>query len=182
MRIVPLLLTLSIALFSATSVEKKIDKNQKNLKTKIADGKNISSKLNDVAKDILKEKKKLKDINSQIANLRRNINKNENTVKSKVLDLKDLTIQNTNLMENKKKLEKKIIKVIAEDFSFYLISDKNYQDSSDNILAEEVVNKIGIIMQKEFLKLSHNYDEINKKISIQNSQIKNIKTSIKKLK
>ncbi len=182
MRILFLVLVLNIALFSAANIEKKIDKNQKYLKSKTVTKKSISLKLNDIAKNILKEEKNLSKIKIQIINLGKSIAKNQNIVKDKEVNLKDLATQNMQLIRNKKELEKKIVKIIAEDFSFYLISDKDYQDSSDNILVEEVVDKIGIIMQKEFSKLSRDYDKINRRIDIQNSQIKDIKTSIKELK
>ena len=182
MRILFLVLALNIVLFSAANIEKKIDKNQKYLKSKTVTKKSISLKLNDIAKSILKEEKNLSKIKIQIINLGKSIAKNQNIVKDKEVNLKDLATQNMQLIRNKKELEKKIVKIIAEDFSFYLISDKNYQDSSDNILVEEVVDKIGIIMQKEFAKLSRDYDKINRRIDIQNSQIKDIKTSIKELK
>ncbi len=182
MRLLLLFLALHVTLFSAQSVEKKIFTNQKNLKSKSKVERSINRKLKDVAKDIQNEEKKLSNIKLQIENLGRNIAKNEHIVKDKEINLKDLATQNVKLIRNKKELEKKIVKVIAEDFSFYLISDKGYQDSSDNILVEEAVDKIGIIMQKEFSKLSRDYDKINKKIDVQNSQIKDIKVSIKNLK
>jgi len=182
MRILFLFLALHVALFATLSVEKKIDKNRKNLKSKAAVERTISRKLNDIAKDIQKEEKNLSNIKIQIINLGKSIARNENVVKDKEVNLKDLATQNMKLIRDKKELEKKIVKIIAEDFSFYLISDKEYQDSSDNILVEEAVDKIGIIMQKEFSKLSRDYDKINKKIDVQNAQIKDIKTSIKELK
>ncbi len=182
MRILLVILALHVTIFAALSVEKKIVTNQKNLKSKSKVGRNINRKLNDVAKDILKEEKKLNSIKKQIEDLGKNIARNENIVKVKEVNLKDLATQNMKLIKSKRELEKKIVKIIAEDFSFYLISDKNYQDSSENILVEEAVDKIGIIMQKEFSKLSHDYDKINTKIDVQNSQIKSIKSSIEVLK
>ncbi len=182
MRILLFIFILHLTLFAAISVETKIVKNQKYLKSKSKVERSINRKLNDVAKDILKVQKKLKSVNSQIEYLGKNIAKNENVVKDKEINLKDLATQNIKLIRNKKSLEQKIVKIIANDFAFYLISGKDYQDSSENILVEEAVDKIGIIMQKEFSKLSRDYDRINKKIDVQNTQIKDIKESIEKLK
>ncbi|HIP29755.1 MAG TPA: M23 family metallopeptidase [Sulfurospirillum arcachonense] len=182
MRIFLFILALHVTLFAAISTDKKIVTKQKDLKSKSKVERSISRRLNDVAKDILKEEKNLTSIKKQIDNLGKNIAKNENIVKDKEVNLKHLVTQNMKLIKNKSELEKRIVKIIAEDFSFYLISDKNYQDSSDNILVEEAVDKIGIIMQKEFSKLSRDYDRINKRIDVQNSQIKSIKSSITTLK
>ena len=182
MRIFLFILVLHATLFAALSTDKKIVTKQKDLKSKSKVERSINRRLNDVAKDILKEEKNLINIKKQIDNLGKNIAKNENIVKDKEVNLKHLVTQNMKLIKNKSELEKRIVKIIAEDFSFYLISDKNYQDSSDNILVEEAVDKIGIIMQKEFLKLSRDYDRINKRIDVQNSQVKSIKSSITTLK
>jgi len=182
MRVLLFVLALHVVLFATVSVDKKIVIKQKNLKSKSRVERNISRKLNDVARDILKEEKNLSSIKERIESLGKNIAKNENIVKDKEVNLKSLAIHNMKLIKNKRELENKIVKIIAEDFSFYLITDKNYQDSSENILVEEAVDKIGIIMQKEFAKLSRDYDKINEKIDVQNSQIKNIKSSIETLK
>ena len=182
MRIFLFILALHATLFAALSTDKKIATKQKDLKSKSKVERSINRRLNDVAKDILKEEKNLTSIKKQIDNLGKNIAKNENIVKDKEINLKHLATQNIRLIKNKSELEKRIVKIIAEDFSFYLISDKNYQDSSDNILVEEAVDKIGIIMQKEFSKLSRDYDRINKRIDVQNSQIKSIKNPITTLK
>jgi len=182
MRLVFILLILHVALFGVKNVDQKIVKNQISLKSKSKVERNINKKLKDVAKDIQKEEKKLNSIVFQIKDLEKNIAKNKNIVKDKEINLKDLATQNLSLIGKKKDLEEKIIKVIAEDFSFYLVSDKEYMDSSDSILVDETIDKIGVIIQKEFNKLSHDYEKINKRIDLQNIQIKNIKNSILELK
>lgn len=182
MRYILIVLFLHVTLFSAANTQKKIITSQKDLKSKTKVERSITRKLNDIAKGILGEEKNLKTIKTKIGNLSKNIEKNKNVVKDKEVNLKDLAKQNIKLIIKKKDLEQKIVKVIAEDFSFYLISDKNYLDSADSILVEEAVDKIGVIIQKEFSKLSYDYDNINKRIDLQNTQITDIKSFIKKLK
>jgi len=182
MRFLWLILAIHVILFSSTNINKKIVTGQKNLKSKSKTERSINRKLNDIAKDIQKEEKKLKYIKVQIDYFGKNIAKNRNIVKNKEVNLRSLAMQTVKLIKDKRGLEKKIVKIIAEDFSFYLISNKNYNSSSDNIIVEEAVDKIGIIMQKEFKKLSRDYEKINKKIDGQNSQIKDIKSSIENLK
>lgn len=181
MRFFLFLLVLHVTILSAADVEQKILTNQKNLKSKSKVERNINKKLNDIAEDIQKEEKNLSYIESQIEDLGKNIARNENIVKDKEINLKDLTSQNLSLMDKKQDLEERIIKVIAEDFSFYLISDKDYLDSADSILVDETVDKIGVIIQKEFKKLSNDYEKINEKIEVQNVQIKKLKDSIEDL-
>lgn len=182
MRFILAFLLLHVTLYSATSIENKIGLNQKNLKSKSKVERSINKKLNDVVDDIQKEEKNINRIVSNIDNLEKDIAKNKNIVKDKEINLKDLTTQNIALIGKKKDLEEKIVKVIAEDFSFYLISDKDYIDSYESILVDETVDKIGVIIQKEFNKLTNDYEKINSKIDVQNRQIKDIKNDILDLK
>jgi murein DD-endopeptidase MepM/ murein hydrolase activator NlpD len=182
MKILFMIFVLNTIMFAAINTEKKIIINQNNLKSKTKVERAITRKLNDIADDILKEEKNLENIINNINNLGQDIEKNINIVKDKEVNLKDLAKKNISLIIKKKDLEEKIVKIIAEDFSFYLISDKNYLDSSESILVEETVDKIGVIMQKEFSKLSNEYNNINQKIDTQNIQIQDIKNFISELK
>jgi murein DD-endopeptidase MepM/ murein hydrolase activator NlpD len=169
-------------IFASTSIDTKIADKASTLKQKSKIERKIAKKLKDVAKEILQEQHELKKIASRIDFLTRNIEKNRNLVKDKEENLKDLTKQNSSLVEVRKKLEDKIIRIIAQDFSFYLITDRGYLDSSDSILVEEILDKMGVIMQKEFAKLSREYKHINSKIEVQNGQIHDLRSSIEELK
>ncbi len=74
--------------------------------------------MNDVAKDIIKEEKKLSNIKSEITNLGKNITRNENVVKDKEINLKHLATQNVKLIRDKRELEKKIVKNYCRRFFF----------------------------------------------------------------
>ena len=182
MRFLFLFLAFHIALFSATTLEKKIISQKKILKSKSKTERTINRKLSSIVKDIQKEERSLKKLSKQIVDAQREIAKNESVIKDKQSNLQDLATQNISLIGKKKDLEDKIIKVIAEDFSFYLIADQDYLDSSQSILIDATVSKIGVIIQKEFSKLSHDYEKINKKISVQNNQIQDLKKFIQNLK
>jgi len=182
MRFLFLFLAFHIALFSATTLEKKIISHKKILKSKSKTERTINRKLSSIVKDIQKEERSLKKLSKQIVDAQREIAKSESVIKDKQINLKDLAMQNLGLIGKKKDLEKKIIKVIAKDFSFYLITGEDYLDSSESILIDETVDKIGVIIQKEFSKLSYDYEKINKKISVQNAQIQDLKKFIQSLK
>lgn len=182
MKAVVFFLTCTLFAFAATNVENKIATQQKNLQAKSKTERSISRKLKDIAKDILQEQKRLKDINAKLDKISKNIAKNQLLLQDKEENLKELDQQNKALVEKKQELEDKIIKIIAEDFSFYLITDQSYMDSTDSILVDEVLEKMEVIVQKEFAKLSQEYVKINKQIDTQNKQIKDVKSFITKLK
>lgn len=182
MKIFFFLYLIHAVLFAASTLDTKIDQNQNSLKSKSQVKQDISKKLNTVANDIIREDKKLKSIIKEIDNLEKHIEANKNTVKDKESSLEDLAKKNMALLETKRELEDKIIKIIAEDFAYYLVSDQNYQDNSEAILVDEVLEKMGVIIKKELSKLTADYEKINKKIDIQNNQIVDLKGYIGDLK
>ncbi|WP_458701206.1 murein hydrolase activator EnvC family protein [Sulfurospirillum sp. 1307] len=183
MRILLVFAFLHVALFGATSTyDKKIVASKNELKTKSTLERKISRRLKDIAKDITTEQKRLNKIKNEIESLSKNIASSENVVNAKETNLVYLTKQNLELINKKKELEEKIVKLIAEDFSFYIISDKDYIDSKESIIADEVIDKIGVIVKKEISNLTYEYEKINKRIELQSSQIKNIKKEIEDLK
>ncbi len=182
MKLVLLLFFIFSFSFCATTVDDKINAKKSDLREKSQLERSISKKLKDVAKEILDEQEELSNITKEIDRLTISIEQNKNLIKDKEENLVDLSNQNKNLVEIKKKLEEKIIKIIAQDFSFYLITDKDYLDSADSILVEEVLDKMDVIMRKEFSKLSREYKHINTRIEVQATQILELRTSIEELK
>lgn len=168
--------------FANTNIDAKIAAQSSTLKQKSQIERKIAKKLKDVAQDILQEQQELEDITKQLDILSQKIETNNNLVKDKEENLQDLTKQNLALLNVRKKLEDKIVRIIAQDFSFYLITDKGYLDSEDSILVEEVLDKMDVIMQKEFTRLSKEYQHLNQKIEVQNGQIQDLRSSIQQLK
>ena len=70
----------------------------------------------------------------------------------------------------------KIIKIIAEDFAFYLIADSEYVENDDGVLVDEVLQKMDIIIRKEFGRLASDYKQVNEQINSQSQEIKTIRS------
>lgn len=182
MKIFLFLVLLHVSFLHASDINTKINQKQSSLESQSRAQQDISKKLESVANDILSEDKKLQSIIDEIENLEKHIEANKNIVKDKESNLEDLAKKNITLMETKRELEDKIIKIIAEDFAYYLVSDQNYLDNSEAILVDEVLEKMGVIIKKELSKLTADYETINKKIDTQNNQIVDLKSSIEDLK
>ena len=86
------------------------------------------------------------------------------------------------LSSQKKDLEDKIIKIIAEDFAFYLIADSEYVENDDGVLVDEVLQKMDIIIRKEFGRLANDYKQVNEQINSQSQEIKTIRSEIQSAK
>jgi septal ring factor EnvC (AmiA/AmiB activator) len=168
------LLPLMIFAASSANTAQKIDEKAKTLQEKMQTEKQIHGKLQDIASDIVNEEKDIEKIKDKIEELGRTINDSQEVVQQKSEYLDKLTKDTQALSSQKKGLEQKIIKIIAEDFSFYLVSDSDYLDNEDGILVDEVLQKMDTIMRKEFGKLASDYKQVNDQIYSQSQEIKTI--------
>ena len=161
-------------LMSAPSTTQKIDEKAKTLEEKLQTEKKIHGKLHDIANEIMNEEKDIEKIKDKIEDLSKNINESQEVVQRKNEYLEKLTKDTQVLSTQKKDLEQKIIKIIAEDFSFYLVSDSGYLDNEDGILVDEVLQKMDTILRKEFGKLATDYKQVNDQIYSQSQEIKTL--------
>ncbi len=167
---------------AATNTTQKIDEKSKTLQEKIQTEKKIHGKLHDIANEIVAEEKNIEKIKEKIENLSNNITDSQEVISQKKEQLEKLTKDTQALSSQKKDLEQKIIKIIAEDFSFYLITDSEYLDNEDNILVDEILSKMDAIMRKEFGKLATDYKQVNDQIYSQSQEIKSIHGEIQSAK
>jgi septal ring factor EnvC (AmiA/AmiB activator) len=178
---VALLLPL-LVIAAPNNTAQKIDEKAKTLQDRLQAEKQIHGKLQDIASDIVEGEKEIEKIKDKIENLTNTIDESQETVARKSEYLEKLTKDTQQLSSQKKDLEQKIIKIIAEDFSFYLVSDSDYLDNEDGILVDEVLQKMDTIMRKEFGKLSADYKQINDQITSQSQEIKTIHGDIQSAK
>ena len=177
-----LALVLPLACIGAPNTTQKITEKSKTLEEKMQTEKQLHGKLQDIANDIMNEEKNIEKIKDKIADLSQNISESQEAVQRKYEYLDKLTKDTQQLSSLKKDLEQKIIKIIAEDFSFYLVSDSDYLDNEDGILVDEVLQKMDTIMRKEFSKLASDYKLINDQIYSQSQEIKTIHGEIQSAK
>ena len=163
-----------ITFAAPANTTQKIDEKAKTLQEKLQAEKQIHGKLQDIANDIVEGEKDIEKIKDKIEEIGRTINDSQEVVQRKSEYLDKLTKDTQVLSSQKKDLEQKIIKIIAEDFSFYLVSDSDYLDNEDGILVDEVLQKMDTIMRKEFGKLASDYKQVNEQISSQSQEIKTI--------
>ncbi|NOX16135.1 MAG: peptidoglycan DD-metalloendopeptidase family protein [Epsilonproteobacteria bacterium] len=173
-------LFLSLIIISSleASTQKKIRQQSNYLNSKGRLERRISRKLQDVAKEIISKINAIKILTRRIDSLDKSIVQNEAMVIAKKKILNSLLNNNKELSKRKKDLEKKIINIIAKDFSYFLISDRNYIETKDSILIEEIMDKMDIILRKEFSVIARNYEKINKNISSHEKKIDNIRVKI----
>jgi len=181
-RLCAIVLLLSSFVWGATNTHQKITEKTKTLHDTMATEKKIQGKLQDVANEIVAEEKAIETIKDKIESLTQMILQSQNAVERKYEYLEKLTKDTQVLSSQKKALEDKIIKIIAEDFAFYLISDSEYMDNEDGVLVDEVLKKMDIIIRKEFGKLANDYKHVNEQIYTQSQEVKTIRAEIQSAK
>jgi septal ring factor EnvC (AmiA/AmiB activator) len=180
-RLVILCALVSSLVWGANTVQ-KIDEKTKTLHDTMQTEKKIQGKLQDVASEIVAEEKAIEKIKETIDTLTQTILQSQSAVEKKYEHLEKLTKDTQMLSSQKKVLEDKIIKIIAEDFAFYLIADSEYMDNEDGVLVDEVLQKMDIIIRKEFGKLAQDYKQVNEQIYAQSQEVKTIRSEIQSAK
>jgi len=180
-RLLVSMLLFSVCAFGANTGQ-KITEKTKTLRDTMETEKKIQGKLQDVASEIVAEEKAIESIKEKIETLTQTILQSQNMVERKYEYLEKLTKDTQLLSTQKKALENKIIKIIAEDFAFYLISDSEYMDNEDGVLVDEVLKKMDIIIRKEFGKLAQDYKQVNDQIYTQSQEVKTIRAEIQSAK
>ncbi|AFL68004.1 murein hydrolase activator EnvC family protein [Sulfurospirillum barnesii] len=166
----------------SANTDLKITEKSKTLKSTLEAEKQLHGKLQDIASDIIEEEKNIEKVKEKIESLSKNIDASQESVTRKQEYLERLVKDTQVLSLKKKDLEHKLIKIIAEDFSFYLISDGEYSDNEEGVLVDEVLQKMDIIMRKELGQLGNEYKQINDQILSQSTEIKTIHTDIQSAK
>ena len=166
---------------SANTVQ-KINEKAKILEDKVQIERKIHGKLQDVASEIVSQEHEIEKIKEKIETLQQTILQSQSVVERKYEYLEKLTKETHVLSSQKKDLEDKIIKIIAEDFAFYLIADSEYVENDDGVLVDEVLQKMDIIIRKEFGRLANDYKQVNEQINSQSQEIKTIRSEIQSAK
>ncbi|MDD3342929.1 MAG: peptidoglycan DD-metalloendopeptidase family protein [Sulfurospirillaceae bacterium] len=166
----------------ASNTAQKINEKAKSLEDTAKIEQKLHGKLQDIANEIVNEEKNIEKIKHMVEELAKNISESQETIQKKYQYLEKLTQDTQMLSSLKKDLEDKIIKIIAEDFSFYLISDSGYVDNEDGILVDDVLQKMDIIIRKELGKLATDYKQVNEQIYSQTNEVKSIRQEIQNAK
>ena len=167
--------------WGASTVD-KIHEKTKILENKVQTERQIHGKMQDVASEIIAEEAAIEKIKEKIGNLEENILQSQNEIAKKGGNLERLTKDTQTLLTQKKELEEKITKIIAEDFSFYLMTEREYIDSKDSVLVDEIIHQMDTVLSKEFTKLTKEYKSTHEQIQSQSKEMKNIHADLKNAK
>jgi len=104
------------------------------------------------------------------------------SAKSAGNELDELVNQNKNLTQSQKDIQKSIVRIISDEFSFDLIMPKEYAEGEDSIIATEILSKLNSVLKDDFNALAKQYESTQNLIKTQNDKIEGIKSNLKNFK
>ena len=138
MKLLSALLFLSFIL-NAASVDKKIEKTTSAINDKKSEYSSVSSKLDETAKEIIKQKMQLDQLQIKLKDLETQLATKESTYKSSIAELASLTSTQTTLQKNQDDIQQKLIFNIARMASLTMLMDKKEPSNIDSIMSAEVI-------------------------------------------
>ena len=139
----------------------------------------LNKKLEDLASDILKGEKSLKDLSLQIESLNSQTSKLEASAKAQNQELNALTSQNEVLLKSKSKMEAKLISLMAKDFAYDLPIPQGYIESEESFMVFEILGSLNKVLNEEIFKISKDYEGVSRLIDDKQAQIKKINDNLK---
>ncbi|MBN2965244.1 peptidoglycan DD-metalloendopeptidase family protein [Sulfurospirillum sp. T05] len=166
---------------SAATTKEKISSSSASLSATTKQERQIGQKLEAIANDISNERKALENLAQEIETLQGQIKTLQEETKEATQELEVLKTQNTELEKTKQELEQRMIRIIAEQFSFHMVTDQGYQESIESIIADAVLEKMDALIKKDFKELSAEYSHTNEEIRKRNRDITKLNESLKGL-
>lgn len=177
-KFIALLLSAWLSLcFGASNTDAKIKSQQQDLASSKKLEAGISKKLEDIANDIKNGVNELEGIANKIEKLKTQISNLQESSRQAKDDLSALNEQNRGLVISQKQMQDRLVKIIAQDFSFDLLLSSQ-GESEESILAAQAVKKLSQILKDDLSKLAKYYDETSNIIKQKSQKIDNIQKSL----
>ncbi|MBE0495940.1 MAG: peptidoglycan DD-metalloendopeptidase family protein [Campylobacterales bacterium] len=165
----------------AATTKDKISSSSASLAATAKQERQIGQKLEAIAKEIADEKKALQTLAGEISQLQTQIKTLQEETKEASLEVEELTQQNAVLEKTKQELEQRMIRIIAEQFSFHMVTDQGYQESIESIMVDAVLGEMEVIIQKDFKNLHAQYAHTTEEIRQRNRSIARLNESLRGL-
>ncbi|MDR0762309.1 MAG: peptidoglycan DD-metalloendopeptidase family protein [Campylobacteraceae bacterium] len=159
----------------------QITNNTKTLKSKEQLEKSLKRELSEISKTLQKEENALKKTQNEIDKLNNEIIKQQKDVDDIRGEVSSLQKSNQELKKEREEIEKSIIKIIAQDFSYFLVIDNGYEEGIESIITDEVLKRLSTAANKDFEEYAKKYAKTDEKIKFSNERLKIIQNKIDEL-
>lgn len=143
--------------------------------------KDLTRQLGEIAKKLLHEEQLLKTTDASINSVNSQIEKQQLIVQNSESELQILKKHSAELVQLREDAETNLIKIIAEEFSYFLIIDSGYEENYESLIVDEALKSISEINNVEFKKYADDYTRAGDKIAEFSAKIKTINSNIVEL-
>lgn len=138
----------------------------------------ITSALEELGLNINQQRHKLRQISTQIKALDKEIQKNTDKYNKQEKSVNDLKENLANLESTRATLQNRIIKLLLNDASFFLVLQQNHDVSPDDIMLNEIYKVISQSTKDRISKINDQEKSVNQEISSLTDSIKDLQVKL----
>lgn len=168
----------SFLLFSST-IDKKIQQNQKILDTNKKTKENTTLKVKELADKIESQNNNISKLETDIVKINEDIEQHQKLLESSQSKLNELQSKSKDLLKEKNSSEEEIINTIVEEFSISMALKLASINSLQELIDNEIFNLLSTNSKQKVLQLNENYNKISENTKANQQEINKLNTYIK---
>lgn len=180
-RLFAFLILISFVVSAATSVDKKIKSTSKKINKYSATHKNISKKVAQNAKAILKQKREILAQEKYLKALKEELENKESSYIENTTQLKELKKSQSSLKKKSEKLEEELVFTIAQSVSLSVILEEEYTSSEESMIEFEVLQAMLKKSKEKIKELNKQFYNYSLDISLLSEQANSLEVEIAKI-
>ena len=148
-------------LFSATTIDKKIQKNKQSLNSSAKQEETTSLKIKELAEKIESQNSNIINLEKDIKQLNSDIDEHQKLLEDAKEKLDQLKSKSTDLIKEKTSNEEQIVNTIIEEFSISLALKLASENSLQELIDSEIYTLLSQHSKDKVLKLNNNYNVLS---------------------
>ena len=148
-------------LFSATTIDKKIQKNKQSLNSSAKQEETTSLKIKELAEKIESQNSNIINLEKDIKQVNSDIDEHQKLLEDAKEKLDQLKSKSTDLIKEKTSNEEQIVNTIIEEFSISLALKLASENSLQELIDSEIYTLLSQHSKDKVLKLNNNYNVLS---------------------
>ena len=170
---------ISFSLLFASSIDKKIQQNQKILDTSNKNKENTTQKIKDLADKIESQNNNITKLEDDIEKVTKDIEQHQKLLESSQVKLSELQMKSEDLIKEKNRSEEEMINTIVEEFSTSMALKLASIDSMQELIDNEIFNLLSAHSKQKILKLNETYNKLTENTKENQKEIGKLNSYIK---
>ena len=165
-------------LFSATTIDKKIQKNKQSLNSSAKQEETTSLKIKELAEKIESQNSNIINLEKDIKQVNSDIDEHQKLLEDAKEKLDQLKSKSTDLIKEKTSNEEQIVNTIIEEFSISIALKLASENSLQELIDSEIYTLLSQHSKDKVLKLNNNYNVLSTNTKTNQKDIEKIASYI----